>query len=115
MHDWDGQHFPLWPAAANAAKSGILIQSAYYAYILLDMATIERHNERSFDIACIENYWLSDNFPDPSRIRVIGDSDEAMIVMWTPSAIYTAANSIVAVSEFRPFRLLEGLSVALHA
>ena len=92
LHDWDGQHFPLWPAYSfwrAPQNTGILIQSAYYAYILLDMATIERHNERSFDIACIENYWLSDNFPDPSRIRVIGDLDEAMIVSWTPSAIYT--------------------------
>ena len=32
----------------------------------------------------IENAWLSDNFPDPARVHVVQDSDEMMLVSWTP-------------------------------
>jgi hypothetical protein len=92
LHDWDGPHFPRWPAYSFwrvPDRSGILIHSAYCSnYILLDMATIDHHNERSFDTASIENSWLSDNFPDPSLVRVVQDSDEAMVISWTPSAPY---------------------------
>jgi hypothetical protein len=90
LHDWDGGRFLRFPAFAfwRARCGGILIHSAYFAYILFDTAKIVEHNERSFDMACIENYWLSDNYPDPSRISIVEDSDDALVVSWTPTAPY---------------------------
>ncbi len=106
QHDWHGSRFPSWPAFCFwriPDQSGILIHSAYFAYILLDLSRIQQHNERSFDIACIENYWLSDNFPDPSLIRIVQDSDEAMVVSWTPSAPYPPPPPVPFL--FRSFHL----------
>ncbi len=96
LHDWDGRRFLRFPAFAfwRAGGGGILIHSAYFAYILFDTAKIIEHNERSFDTACIENYWLSDNYPDPSRISVVEDSDDALVVSWTPTAPYTPPPTI---------------------
>ncbi len=100
LHDWDGSHFPRWPAYSFwrvPGQAGILIHSAYYAYILLDMAVIGQHNERSFEIASIENYWLSDNFPDPGLVHIVRDSDDAMVVSWTPSASYVLPPTMSSV------------------
>jgi hypothetical protein len=85
--DWDSDRFPKWPAFCYwraPREAGILIHSFYHWYVLLDFAVVARHETQAFDTASIENSWLSDNFPDPSRIRVLQDSDEVMVVSWAP-------------------------------
>jgi hypothetical protein len=104
LHDWDGSRFPIFPGFSFwrvRNDLGIIIQSAYYAYILLDMAAIEQHNERSFDDACIENHWLSDNFPDPSRVRIVQDSDDALVISWTPSSERGSIPATARVARLR--------------
>jgi hypothetical protein len=85
-YDWDRDDFAYWPCFCLwrvPGKDEFLVHSAYFAYILLDFATIERHDVHSFEVASIENSWLSDNFPDPARVRVLQDSDDAMVLSWT--------------------------------
>ena len=88
--DWDAKDFPpQFPAFCFwrvADKDEILIHSSYFAYLLIDFAAIETHNTQSFDVGhSIENIWLSDNFPDPSKVKVLQDSDEAMLLSWAPT------------------------------
>jgi len=86
-YDWDRDDFACWPCFCLWRVPGrdeFLVHSAYFAYILLDFAAVERHNVHSFAVASIENSWLSDNFPDPARVRVLQDSDDAMVLSWTP-------------------------------
>jgi len=89
LHDWDRSDFLRWPAYTfwrMPGDRGMLMHSASHAYILFDMATVKQHDERALDMGCIENHWLSDNFPDSSFIHVVQDSDDALLVTWTPSA-----------------------------
>ena len=69
----------------------MLFHSAYFAYILLDFAAVQNVNEQSFETASIENNWLTDNFPDPARVHVVRDSDEAMVLSWTPASALAPA------------------------
>ena len=74
-NDWDNPNFPRWPSSCFwrlPDQSGILIHSAYYNYILLDMARIERHNERSFDIARSKTTGLAITFRIPRRSMSLG-------------------------------------------
>src|SRR5208282_5656109 len=88
--DWDAKDFPppfsafcFWRVAD---KDEILIHSSYFVYLLIDFAAIETHNTQSFDVGhSIENIWLSDNFPDPSKVKVLQDSDEAILLSWAPT------------------------------
>lgn len=85
-YDWDRDDFAYWPCFCLWRVPGrdeFLVHSAYFAYILLDFAAVEQHNTHSFAVASIENSWLSDNFPDPGRVRVLQDSDDAMVLSWT--------------------------------
>ena len=89
-HDWDSPSFPTWPSFCAwrvPGRAEMLFHSAYFAYILLDFGAVTRHNERSFEAASIENYWLADNFADPNAIHIVRDSDEAMVVSWTPMPV----------------------------
>jgi len=98
-HDWESRSFPMWPTFCFwrvAQRSEMLIHSAYYAYILLDMSAVRNHNERSFDVASIENFWLADNFSDPDRIHVLQDSDDAMVISWTPDAPFQPTERLIA-------------------
>jgi hypothetical protein len=88
--DWASDRFPKWPSFCYwraPGEAGILIHSFYHWYVLLDFGVVARHQTQAFDTASIENSWLSDNFPDPSRIRVLQDSDEAMVVSWAPGLV----------------------------
>jgi hypothetical protein len=109
--DWDSGQFPKWPAFCYwraPGEAGILIHSFYHWYVLLDFAVVARHETQAFDTASIENSWLSDNFPAPSGIRVLQDSDKAMVVSWAPGLSPVAssdARSSLAATIRRGFRL----------
>ncbi len=85
---WEATDFQKWPPfciwrAPDGA--GILVHCYYHWFVLLDFSAIKHHETRAFDTAAIENSWLADNYPDPARVHVIGDSDEAMVISWTPA------------------------------
>jgi hypothetical protein len=92
-YNWESGHFAYWPSSVMwsvPVQKGFLYHSSYFWYILLDFSVLDHHETRSLDTASIENLWLSDNFRDLSRTRIIQDSDDAMVFCWTPRSASTS-------------------------
>jgi len=89
VNDWDAADFSRYPGFCFWRVPGtddLLIHSFYFAYLLIDFSVVEVNDTKSFEAGqSIENTWLSDNFPDPSKVKVPQDSDEAILLSWTPS------------------------------
>lgn len=113
--DWDAEDFPpAYPAFCFwriPGKDEILIHSSYFAYLMIDFAAIRTLNTQSFDAGhSIENIWLSDNFPDPSKVKVLQDSDEAILLSWAPTPILISPRHQRRVSRISlPSTLWKGL------
>jgi hypothetical protein len=87
-YNWDARaNFAHWPSSClwlMPGARGMLMHRSYFDYTMIDFAKIARLDTSGFETGSIENQWLSDNFSDPSKIRVAQDSDELAIVYWSP-------------------------------
>lgn len=67
-----------------ADGSGLLFHSLHWAPVLLDYATLDKHDARTLDDWTIDADYVFRNFPDVDKVHVIDDSDRATLVSFSP-------------------------------
>ena len=86
-NEWTGARFGAKPTMAFwrvADGSGLLFHSLHWAPVLLDYGAINQHDTRTFEDWTIDADYVFRNFPDPRAVHVIDDSDQAMLVSFSP-------------------------------
>lgn len=64
---------------------GIVIHSLTWAPLLMDYATVERHDTSALDEWTMDGDYVEANFGGQAGIHVVDDSDEMMLISWAPS------------------------------
>lgn len=87
--EWDAPYFTSFPSACwwkVKGENGIVIHSLSWAPLLVDYSQIEKHDTQTLENWTIDGDYIYKNFGVGSKIHVVRDSDEIMIVSWAPMA-----------------------------
>jgi hypothetical protein len=88
-YEWDA---PGLMAVSPAAwwrvpdEDGIVLHSLSWAPLLLDYASLNKHDTSTFDQWTLDGDYLFNNFNNSKRIHVVQDSDEIFLASWGPMA-----------------------------
>jgi len=88
-YGWDAPAFANLPAACwwrVPGEDGIVVHSLSWAPLLLDYAAVARHDTTALETWTIDADYVYRNFGDTPDIHIVTDSDEIMLVSWTPLA-----------------------------
>jgi len=117
-YEWEKPYFALplanyFPSAVwwNVPdEDGIILHSLSWAPLLADYNVVEHHDSSIMDHWTIDGDYLYRNFGAESRMRVVRDSDEAMLVSWAPLSVreYSLKPHLVYFNQFLG-ELLKGL------
>lgn len=66
-------------------QQGIILYSLSWCSLLIDYSVIEHHSTTTLDNWTIDGDYIYKNFKNCDHIHVCQDSDEMMILSWTPS------------------------------
>jgi hypothetical protein len=76
--------FRYWRMPGNR---GILLHTFFGLPVCMDFSVVPADHTRCLDRDNFENVYISENFKDRTRIRMIQDSDEFSVVSLTPKAV----------------------------
>jgi len=89
--EWDAPYFaPFYTGLPGACwwrvpgEEGVLLHSSSWAPLLIDYAALAAHDSSAMDHWAIDGDYIHQNFGTDARIHVVQDSDEVMLVSWTP-------------------------------
>lgn len=88
-YNWDAPYFTNFPVACywhldHSNSKGILLHSFSWAAFLLDYSTVKDHCTKTFDEWTFDGDYVYKNFGHCSRIHVVENSDEIMMISWSP-------------------------------
>ena len=86
-YEWDASYFTNFPSACwwrVPGEEGIVLHSFSWAPMLLDYNTINAHDTTTLDTWTIDGDYVYRNFGNNSNIHVVTDSDEMMLISWSP-------------------------------
>jgi hypothetical protein len=86
-YNWDNPYssilLPLSIWRVNGDE-GMILHSFSWAPFLLDYSIITKHDDSAFNEWTFDGDYVYNNFAKTSRIYVVQDSDEVMMVSWAP-------------------------------
>ena len=92
--EWDAPYFaPFYTGLPGVCwwripgEDGVLLHSSSWAPLLVDYAALAAHDSSTMDHWAIDGDYIHQNFGVNARIHVVQDSDEIMLVSWTPMAV----------------------------
>jgi hypothetical protein len=68
-------------------ENGVVLHSSSWAPLLIDYAAIAQHDSSTMDYWAIDGDYVHRNFGTTAHIHVVQDSDEIMLVSWTPMRV----------------------------
>lgn len=83
---WDKPYFAPSPFVCMwrvPGGDGVLMHSFSWAPLLVNYASLHRHNTDTFENWTLDGDYIHSNFPDPDDVYVVTDSDEVMLVSFT--------------------------------
>jgi hypothetical protein len=86
-YEWDAECFTLFPVACwwrVPGEDGVVLHCLSWAPLLVDYAAIPEHDSSMMEHWTIDGDYIHANFGERGRVHVVQDSDEAMLVSWTP-------------------------------
>jgi hypothetical protein len=89
-YGWESPRFSEFPAAcwwSVPNEDGIVVHSLSWGPMLMDYATLERHDTTALETWTLDGDYLHANFGAKlDDIHVVSDSDEIMQISWAPLA-----------------------------
>jgi hypothetical protein len=89
--EWDAQCFsPYFTGLPGSCwwrvegEDGIVLHTSSWAPVLIDYGSIKDHDASTIDHWSIDGDYIYRNFGDCSDVYVVQDSDEMMMLSWTP-------------------------------
>lgn len=89
--EWDATYFsPSFTGLPGACwwripdEDAIIVYTSSWAPLLIDYGAVGQHDTSAMDRWSIDGDYVFRNFGNDDSIQVVQDSDEAMIVSWTP-------------------------------
>ncbi|MCA9466718.1 MAG: hypothetical protein KC643_14930 [Nitrospira sp.] len=86
-YDYDAPFFAERPISfffRTPDQSGMLVHSFSWAPLLVNYGSLVRHSEETFQAWTMDGDYIYQNFQDPGQIYVVQDSDEILLVSFTP-------------------------------
>jgi hypothetical protein len=87
-YEWSAPHFTDFPCACwwqVPREDGIVLHSLSWCPLLLDYAVVSHHDTTTLDTWTLDGDYVYRNFKE-SRVHVVTDSDEMMLVSWAPAS-----------------------------
>jgi hypothetical protein len=88
-YDWDAPFFaemPFSPFWRVAGGEGIVVHSLGWAPLLAAYRGLERHDTQTFESWTMDGDYINRNFGGEAAVHVTRDSDELLLVSFTPMA-----------------------------
>ncbi len=88
-YEWDTVYFADSPVTCYwdvPDGNGVVMHSFCWAPLLIDYGSIAEHHTGSLEGWTIDGDYVHENVPEPADIAIITDSDEIMVVSFTPEA-----------------------------
>ena len=88
-YEWDSPYFSVFPVACwrhVPNTDGILVHCLSWAPLLVDYDAVDNHDSSVMDNWTIDGDYVYRNFGDSSKVYVVQDSDEMMLISWAPLA-----------------------------
>ncbi len=88
-YGWESPAFTDFPAACwwrVPDEDGIVIHSLSWVPLLVDYGVVDEHDTSAFDTWTLDADYIYRNFGERDGVHIVTDSDEIMLVSWTPLA-----------------------------
>jgi hypothetical protein len=86
-YEFDASYFVSFPSACwwkVPGEDGIVVHSLSWAPFLLDYSAIDNHDTTALENWTMDGDYVHQNIRTGSKIHVVTDSDEMMLVSWAP-------------------------------
>lgn len=88
-YEWDAPYFSTPPFACwwrVPGEDGVILHSLSWFPLIVDYEAVAQHDSSMMDNWTIDGDYLHRNFGLGSKMHVVEDSDEVMLVSWAPLA-----------------------------